>query len=221
MTNLIPVMRWFDPKTGTIIETTAAPIQSNAQAPLHFANGGTEVESATYTQYGYSDNFTGKVLNNTSISIDVEPLHEDSQLPTRGHHTDAGLDLYSYIDVTIPPFGTRDKNSVTHKEYDAYRVKVPTGVAMRVPHGFGLFLWDRSGMSAKYGQHRVAGVVDSSYTGEVIVALVNLSQDPFEIKKGDRIAQGIISPILLPSIRVVDKLQETLRGSGGFGSTGA
>lgn len=157
----------------------------------------------------------------SSNRLKVQLLHEDSIAPTRGHATDAGLDLYSHEDVTLEPFGTQTTCPLSGQKFDLFRVLVSTGVAVAVEPGFGMFIWDRSGMSAKHGQHRVAGVVDSSYRGEVKVALVNLTNKPYQIKKGDRIAQAVISPILLPEVEIVKDLDATDRGADGFGSTGA
>ena len=217
MTNLIPVTRWYDPNKREIIDIAGIP-----NLPPEDVLGDPNPTNVTYTQYDrYGRGYTGNLFSGSLLDINVKLLHDDSTAPTRGHATDAGLDFYSYEDITIPPFGEQYRNPISGELVDAYRILIPTGVAVQVPHGFGLFLWDRSGMSAKYGQHRVAGVIDSSYTGEVKVALVNLSQKPFDIAKGDRIVQGVISPILLPKINIVDELQTTERGAGGFGSTGA
>lgn len=157
----------------------------------------------------------------SSNKLKVKLFHEDAQAPTRGHATDAGLDLYSCEDVLLEPFGSAQFDEEKGAYVDTFRATVSTGIAVAVEPGFGMFIWDRSGMSAKHGQHRVAGVVDSQYRGEVKVALVNLTPDDYLIKKGDRIAQAVISPILLPEVEVVDDLDETARGAGGFGSTGA
>jgi len=209
-------MRWYDLNTGQIIETAGAPLAP--QDPLDDPNP----KCVRFTEpNSFGPSRSGVLHSLSHISVNVKLLHEDSQLPMRGHETDAGLDFFSYIDAEIPPFGTQHRNPISGDLYDAYRVLIPTGVAIQIKHGFGLFLWDRSGLSAKHGQHRVAGVIDSSYTGEVKVALVNLSQEAYQIKKGDRIVQGVITPILLPKINVVKELDESTRGIGGFGSTGA
>ena len=159
---------------------------------------------------------------NTLLNIEI--MKDDfgnsiGTLPTRSNPTDAGLDLYSAEDITIQPnLYPEVTNSAEAK--DSHRVTVRTGIKMEVPPGLGLFIWDRSGMSAKHGIHRVAGVVDSSYRGEVKVALVNLSCKAYHIKKGNRIAQGVLAPIILATPIEVASVSDTSRGEDGFGSTG-
>ena len=144
----------------------------------------------------------------------IQILDEDNAtVPTRENLTDAGLDLYAAEDVLIERIKP-DYND------DDHRVLVSTGIACEIPPGLGLFLWDRSGLSVKHGIHRVAGVIDSSYRGEIKVALVNLTSDPYQIHKGDKIAQGVLAPIIIPRIRIVSDLSESKRGKKGFGSSG-
>lgn len=161
----------------------------------------------------------------TQIPLNIEIMRDENgeplgTLPTRSNPTDAGLDLYAAEDKVIDPNFYPEASRNADAE-DRHRVLVRLGIKMEVPPGLGLFIWDRSGMSAKHGIHRVAGVVDEAYRGEVKVALVNLSNRPYTIKKGDRIAQGILAPVILAQPREVDSVSETSRGTGGFGSTGA
>lgn len=154
-----------------------------------------------------------KILE-TEIQAQLEEAGHQGLLPTRSNPTDAGLDLYAAEEVTLKAL------SPGQDPEDAYRAKISTGIAVEFPPGLGLFIHDRSGVSATHGVHRVAGVVDSSYRGPIKVALVNLSSTDYHIKIGDRIAQAILAPIILAKPIRVDELSSTERDTGGFGSTG-
>ena len=161
----------------------------------------------------------------SNIQLNFEIMKDESgkplgQLPTRSNPTDAGLDLYSAEDITIEPNLYPEVTAMADTK-DKHRAIVSTGIKAEIPPGLGLFLWDRSGLSAKHGLHRVAGVIDSAYRGEIKVALVNLSNKVYHIKKGDRIAQGILAPIILATPVEVASVSDTARGAAGFGSTGA
>lgn len=95
-----------------------------------------------------------------------------------------------------------------------------TGISLKLPKNKAMFLWDRSGMAAKRQLHRLAGVIDESYTGEILVCLINLGQTPQTISEGDKIIQGKVSYIFDTEMKEVDELPETYRGAKGFGSTG-
>ena len=136
-------------------------------------------------------------------------LDPDLALPVRAHDDDAGLDLRARHDVVLAP---------------GERAAVPTGVAVAVPPGHGGFVLPRSGLARHHGitVANSPGLVDPGYRGEVIVVLVNL--DPAAtatIRRGDRIAQLVVAPVLGGPFEVVDDLGQTGRGGGGFGSTGA
>lgn len=143
----------------------------------------------------------------TALRPNIECLVTDSRfLPKRQHLTDAGADLVAAVEesVTIPP---------------GSRKLIDTGVAVKVPVGFVGYVYSRSG-HAKYGislANRV-GVVDSDYRGTIKVFLENNSNEAFEVKPLDRIAQLVISPVMLCDF--VDTWNDTERGTGGFGSTG-
>ena len=125
--------------------------------------------------------------------------------PIRAHETDAGLDLRSPVDVTIPAGGD---------------VVIDTGVHIEIPCGFVGFLKSKSGLNVKHGIIS-EGVIDTGYTGSIVVKLYNLSDESYEIKAGDKITQLVILPIMQkPWFMLVDKLEDTERGNGGFGSTG-
>lgn len=142
----------------------------------------------------------------------IKKLHPNAKIPTRGNPTDAGLDLYSVENGVVPPRG---------------KVIVPTGIAikMEIPvkyTGFALCMqiMSRSGLSAKHSIEKGAGLIDQDYRGEIKIILFNHSDQEYEYKIGDRIAQAMITPVLIPEIIEVDELDETNRGVGGFGSTG-
>ena len=94
-----------------------------------------------------------------------------------------------------------------------------TGIKMAVPQGYVGLVWDKSGISLK-GVHRLAGVVDSGYRGEVKVVMINLSDTPFVVEKGMKIAQMLIQPVENVDVTEVDELEDSTRGEDGFGSTG-
>lgn len=135
----------------------------------------------------------------------IKKLDANATLPTRGSSEAAGYDIYSIDSVNIPPFG---------------RKLISTGIAMTVPEGTYGQLAPRSGLAVKKGIHVGAGIIDRDYTGEVKVLLMNLSSDPVDIELNERIAQLILKKIETPEIVEVEELNDTLRGSGGFGSTG-
>lgn len=137
--------------------------------------------------------------------IFFKKLNGKAVLPTRGSAHAAGLDLYSTEDVVIPARS---------------RKGIPTGVAVSIPEGYYGRIAPRSGLAAKFGIDTLAGVVDQDYRGELICILANHTDQDFEVKVGDRVAQFIIEAIALPQPIFVDELPDTERGSGGFGSTG-
>ena len=136
----------------------------------------------------------------------VKKLVQDAIIPTRGSGGAVGYDLYSVDEVVLPP---------------SQRTLVGTGVAVVLPMKVYGRVAPRSGLTVKHGIHVGAGVIDPDYTGEIKVALFNLGDVPFEIKKGDRIAQLVLERCETPGVREIDTLDETGRGAGGFGSTGA
>lgn len=138
------------------------------------------------------------------MQIKVKRIVPQAKLPSYGHPGDAGMDLYAAVDRTLAPG-------------DVFAV--PTGIKMAIPAGFVGLVWDKSGISLR-GVHRLAGVVDAGYRGEVQVVLINLSGVPFEIKAGMKIAQMLIQPVQAAEITEADELDDTSRGEGGFGSTG-
>ena len=138
--------------------------------------------------------------------LKIKLLHPDAKVPTRANETDAGLDLYALEDCIVL------QNQVE---------MVKTGVAMAIPTGYAGVIHPRSGLAIRHGVDRLAGLIDSGYRGELIVALTTVKRWQFEIKAGDRIAQLVIQKVKLWNPVVVDELDETERGEGGFGSSGS
>ena len=142
-------------------------------------------------------------------NIPVKILRSSAKLPTYGSAEAAGADLYACLesDVTIRPGET---------------AFIPTGFAMAVPRGCAGLIYARSGMACKrdLAPANKVGVIDSDYRGEVIVALHNHGTEERTVSHGERIAQMVITPVLTPAYEVAESLEETGRGSGGFGSTG-
>ena len=129
----------------------------------------------------------------------------DIKTPEFAHPEDAGVDLFSRERVEIKK---------------GHRVQIPTGICMEIPEGYAGFVWDKSGLSHKYGLKTVGGVIDSGYRGEVLVGIINLGEKDFVFEKNQKIAQMIIQKVEHPAIELVDKLVDTDRGTDGFGSTG-
>ncbi|HEX2994786.1 MAG TPA: dUTP diphosphatase [Anaerolineales bacterium] len=140
-----------------------------------------------------------------TFCVKVKKLIPDAQLPKYGRPGDAGFDLYAAEDMSLAP----GKHSL-----------IKTGIAVSIPEGTVGLIWDRSGMAARHGIKTMAGVVDFTYRGEVGVVLINLSQNSYGIKKGDRIAQMLIQPVLHAQVEEVTDLEGTERGASGFGSSG-
>tara|TARA_Y100000004_G_scaffold60376_1_gene67409 strand:+ start:189 stop:623 length:435 start_codon:yes stop_codon:yes gene_type:complete len=136
--------------------------------------------------------------------FETKLLHDSAKPPTKGHVNDAGWDFYSSEAVSIPAGAT---------------VLISTGIAMAIPKGYVGLIWDRSSMGVK-GIHRHAGVIDCNYRGEVKVCLHNTTKEPYHIERGDRIAQILIQEAPTFVQHVVNELDSTDRGDGGFGSTG-
>jgi dUTP pyrophosphatase len=143
------------------------------------------------------------------VELTVRRLDPDLPLPARQHADDAGYDLVARIDVEIAPAGGR--------------VVVPTGIAVAIPPGYAGFVQPRSGLAMRNGITVLnsPGLVDAGYRDELRVILVNLDPvEVFTVRRGDRIAQFVIQRVEALTLRVVDELDESDRGLGGFGSTG-
>ena len=138
------------------------------------------------------------------MQLRVKRIHPEAKLPVYGHPGDAGLDLFSVVDRELGPGEV---------------FAVPTGIQVAIPAGHVGLVWDKSGISLQK-VHRLAGVVDSGYRGEVQVVMINLGPAPFVIGKGMKIAQMLVQPVAAVSVVECEALDGTSRGEGGFGSTG-
>ena len=138
------------------------------------------------------------------MELRVKRIHPEAKLPVYGHSGDAGLDLFSVVDRELAPGEV---------------FAVPTGIQVAVPAGHVGLVWDKSGISLQ-GVHRLAGVVDSGYRGEVQIVMINLGAVPFAVRKGMKIAQMLVQPVAAVEVVESDSLDGTSRGEGGFGSTG-
>lgn len=125
-------------------------------------------------------------------------------IPERAHDTDAGLDLKSPINITVPARGS---------------AIIDTGVHIQLPPGTAGMLKSKSGLNVKHGITS-EGVIDEGYTGSIVVKLYNHGEKPYQVKRGDKISQLVVVPVLLPTLVKVESLPESERGDNGFGSTG-
>jgi dUTP pyrophosphatase len=137
----------------------------------------------------------------------IKRLHSDAVVPTYQTPGAAGADLYSVEDLEIPAGQVR---------------MVGTGLSVETPAGFEIQVRPRSGLAAKHAVTvlNTPGTIDSDYRGEIKVILINHGQNPFPVSKGDRIAQMVIARVHQAGFEEVIELNQTLRGAGGFGSTG-
>lgn len=126
-------------------------------------------------------------------------------MPKYAHFDDAGFDLFAIEDTLIKP---------------NERIPVKTGIAMEIPTGFVGLIWDKSGLSVKEGIKTIAGVIDSTYRGEILVAVINLSDKDYKFEKGHKVAQMIVQKKETVEFEEISELTETKRGDGRLGSTG-
>ncbi len=135
----------------------------------------------------------------------VQKLDPDAKIPLYAHEGDAGMDLFALEEAILAP---------------GQIALLRTGLKLAIPKGYAGFVWDKSGLALKHRLTTLAGVIDSSYRGEVQVVLMNLGNNEYHVEKGSKIAQLIISPVSAPDIEESVISDETDRGTGGFGSTG-
>ncbi|MCF6386224.1 dUTP diphosphatase [Mycobacterium sp. MBM] len=146
-------------------------------------------------------------------SLAVVRLDRELPMPSRAHDGDAGVDLFSAVDVELAP---------------GHRSLVPTGIAVAIPHGMVGLIHPRSGLATRVGLSIVntPGTVDAGYRGEIKVTLINLDpREPITVRRGDRIAQLLVQRVELPELVEVSSFDEagladTSRGAGGHGSSG-
>lgn len=137
--------------------------------------------------------------------IKFKRLKDDAIIPKYAHKDDAAMDLFSTEQYTLHPGERRG---------------FPLGFALEFTCDHVALIWDKGSLPFKAGIHALAGVADAGYRGEYIVVLINLGKLPYTVEKGDKIAQLLIQPIIHAQIKEVEKLSETDRGEGRFGSTG-
>jgi dUTP pyrophosphatase len=144
-----------------------------------------------------------------TVSVNIKVLDTGLSLPSFATQSSAGMDLYAAIEGDI---------TLIHMQ----RLLIPTGIAIALPDGFEAQIRPRSGLALKHGVTclNTPGTIDADYRGEINVLLINLGQEPFVITRGMRIAQMIIGKYSRIDWEVVQSLDETTRGTGGFGSTG-
>ena len=143
------------------------------------------------------------------IKVNFKKLNDKAIAPTYGTEFSAGADLYACLEQSV----------VINPGESAF---VPTGLSMELPRGYVGLIYARSGLACKKGlaPANKVGVIDSDYRGEFIVVLHNHGKEAREIAHGERIAQLVITPVFTPGFTEVEELNDTVRSSGGFGSTG-
>ena len=146
------------------------------------------------------------------MEVHIKLLNKAATVPTFGSTDAAGCDLYANL--------AAEGGSMTIDPGTTYLVK--TGIAMAIPKNYAGFIYARSGLASKRGLRpaNCVGVVDSDYRGEIMVALYNDSQVEQVVNHGERVAQMVLAPYLRPEFVVMNELEDTKRGAGGFGHTG-
>jgi dUTP pyrophosphatase len=145
------------------------------------------------------------------MKVQIKKLTNNAIIPTYGSEGAAGFDLYADLSKT-------GKGHFVLAPQE--QIVVKTGVAMAIPEGYYVQIKSRSGLASKHGVHAIGGLCDQDYRGEIGVILSNGGTMPFVVKDGERIAQAVLQKYEKAEFEVVDDLDETDRGEGGFGSTG-
>lgn len=140
-----------------------------------------------------------------AITLKIKKLRPDVKIPRYAQPGDACMDLFTAEPFELEP---------------GERRSIPLGFAIEIPEGYVGLIWDKSGLSHKYGIKTFGGVIDSGYRGEWHVGVVNLSDQFFSFEKGHKVAQFLIQKVEQAEFKEVEELSETERGSGGLGSTG-
>ncbi|HLC70786.1 MAG TPA: dUTP diphosphatase [Candidatus Nanoarchaeia archaeon] len=141
----------------------------------------------------------------SKLTLKIKKLHKDAKLPAYQTKGDAGFDLCAIENVTLAP---------------SERASIPTGIAMEIPYGYVGLIWDKSGLSHKFGLKTLGGVADAGYRGEIKVGMINLGKEPYTFEKGHKMAQMVIQKREEVDIVEAGELSDSERGEGGFGSTG-
>lgn len=149
-------------------------------------------------------------MSNIEVKIKFLENNTEKKMPFYATEGSAGMDLTACLDedVVLKPLE---------------RALIPTGIAIKLPgNDYGAFVYARSGLAIKKGitLANCVGVIDSDYTGEIKVGLINLSNEEYVVKNGERIAQLVVMPVYQVKLTEADELEKTERGAGGFGSTG-
>ncbi len=142
--------------------------------------------------------------------LKIKKLKENAKIPSRATGGSAGLDLCACID-----------ESITLNSGDT--AIIPTGISIALPsENYGAFVFPRSGIAVKHGIGLLnsVGVIDSDYRGEIMVGVINQKRESYTIEPGERIAQMVVMPVSMMPVEESEELDETIRGNGGFGSTG-
>jgi len=141
------------------------------------------------------------------MKIPLLRLDPELPIPESAHHDDAGIDLHARNEVAL---GAGEW------------AMIPTGIAVAIPEGHAGLVAPRSGLAARYGISVVngPGVIDPGYRGEINVILINHGTMPLTLQRGDRVAQLLVVPVVTPELVEVDRLPDSVRGTGGFGSSG-
>lgn len=139
------------------------------------------------------------------MQIKFKKIYPDAQIPTYGRAGDAGMDFYSYEEKELAP---------------GERYTFKTGLAVEIPNGHVMLIWDRSGLAVKHGLTTLAGVIDSNFRGEIGICILNTSNEKYPIKKGDRIAQFLVQPIEKLILQEIEELSATNRGENWQASSG-
>ena len=141
------------------------------------------------------------------VVLKLKKLHKDAIIPQYQTEGSVGFDLHSITNLNLK---------------SGEKAIIKTGLAVEVPKGYEMQVRQRSGLSISYPSYICIGVgtIDSDYRGEIIIPVINNNAGRFIVRKGDRIAQGIIAPVIQCEIKEVEELNETERGQNGFGSTG-
>jgi dUTP pyrophosphatase len=134
----------------------------------------------------------------------VKKMREDAKLPTRAHKEDAGIDLYACGEHTVSPHQT---------------AMIPIGIAIEMEEGYVGLIWDKSSIGSK-SIKTLGGVIDAGYRGELHIMVHNLRSEPYTFEHGHKVAQMLLQKIELGPVVEVEELTPSLRGTGGFGSTG-
>lgn len=138
------------------------------------------------------------------MKLHIKKIKDDAVIPTRAHHNDAGIDLYTCGEYRVESGSS---------------VKIGTGVALQIEEGCVGLIWDKSGVSSQ-GIKTLGGVIDAGYRGEVFVTVHNLGEKEYTFEHGHKVAQLLIQKVEFPEIIEVNELEDSARGEAGFGSTG-